>query len=117
MPQVEFIEKKDISEPVLTIVRLLKEKPERFRFSVEVMHPHDSFVRVKDLSNGRELDAYQAVGGINFLIGQSIDWMRSDEKKLLANTIIQIHTSNAEYERKQKAEMERQSWLSDYQES
>ena len=114
MPQVKFIEKKDISEPVLTIVRLLKEKPERFRFSVEHLDHYDSFIRVKDLFNGRELDAYRAVGGINFLLGETA-WMTIDEKKLLADTIMQIHTCNVDYERKQKAEQERLGWLLDYQ--
>lgn len=114
MPEVQIIKRKDVSEPVTTIVRLLKENTQRFRFSLENMDYFNSVIKVKDLDNGRELRAFQGTGGINFLVGET-GWMTTDEQQLLANTIVEIYISNREAERKQKAETERQLWLSDYQ--
>lgn len=110
--------KSDISEPILTIVRLLKEDRERFQITQEYnceldYLPAYATLCAKDKINGRKISVARGIRGGDLVL--DMDWATEDEKQLLTKTLIEIYNKERELFLEIQKGLQRLEWLEDYQ--
>lgn len=107
---------KSLSQPVIIIERLLRDKPDRFRFSLEYRDWH-RVIQFTDIITHKQMQVheYPYLGSKGVFIGSQYDWMSDYEKIWLADIIIDTYYSKTSLERKSKEELERGRWLKAYE--